>query len=126
MVKKHRGPAASENVQECPDPLERLDAKSAPRRMNYDRLLGGIAAMLDEAHRVSVCAINDLMTASYWENGRRMVEFEQRGKARAEYGSKLLKRLSSDLTSRFGRGLSVQNLENMRLFYQAWDANSIS
>src|ERR1035441_9922019 len=66
--------------------------------------------------------VNALMTAAYWEIGRRTVEFEQRGKERAAYGEELLKRLSTDLTKSFGRGFSVQNLENMRLFYQAYAA----
>lgn len=60
------------------------------------------------------------MTATYWEVGRRTVEFEQQGKERAEYGQALLKRLSSDLTAKFGRGFSERNLEQMRLFYLGW------
>jgi hypothetical protein len=48
------------------------------------------------------------------------VEFEQKGKKRADYGVALLKRLSSDLTDRFGRGFSERNLEQMRLFYLGW------
>lgn len=60
------------------------------------------------------------MTASYWEIGRRIVEFEQGGAERAGYGEELLKRLSADLTMRFGRGFSERNLEQMRLFYLGW------
>ena len=60
------------------------------------------------------------MTATYWEVGRRIVEFEQRGKKRAEYGDELLKRLAVDLTARMGRGFSRPNLQNMRLFYQSF------
>ncbi len=60
------------------------------------------------------------MTAAYWEIGRRLVEVEQAGQARADYGTQLLKRLSGDLTMRFGRGFSERNLQQMRLFYQAW------
>lgn len=55
-----------------------------------------------------------------WEIGRRIVEFEQGGQGRAEYGVALLKRLSSDLTAEFGRGFSERNLEQMRLFYTGW------
>lgn len=47
------------------------------------------------------------MTASYWEVGRGIVECEQGGNERAEYGEELLARLASDLTARFGRGFSV-------------------
>jgi predicted nuclease of restriction endonuclease-like (RecB) superfamily len=66
------------------------------------------------------------MTASYWLIGRRIVEFEQAGSTRADYGAKLLERLSADLTDRYGRGFSVDNLENMRLFYLACPPEKIS
>ncbi|MCO6459547.1 MAG: hypothetical protein J5I93_29895 [Pirellulaceae bacterium] len=59
--------------------------------------------------------------ATYWEIGRRIVEFEQGGEARAEYGAGLLKRLGKDLTARFGRGFSERNLRQMRAFHQGWD-----
>lgn len=50
------------------------------------------------------------MTASYWEIGRRIVEAEQKGRRRAGYGEQLMARLSADLTARFGRGFSPDNL----------------
>ncbi len=66
------------------------------------------------------------MTATYWETGRRIVEYEQGGTVRAGYGAGLLQRLSEDLTGRFGRGFSVDNLELMRAFYQAYPKRTIS
>ena len=57
---------------------------------------------------------------AYWEIGKEIVEFEQKGKVRAEYGEELLKRLSADMTAKFGRGFSRSNLQNMRLFYLAY------
>ncbi len=66
------------------------------------------------------------MTASYWEIGRRIVEFEQGGQDRAEYGQALLKRLSADLSARFGRGFGVDSLESMRLFYKTYPPSTIS
>lgn len=81
-------------------------------------LVGEIGAMMEQARRSSVRAVNAVMTATYWSVGRRLVEFEQSGALRAGYGEGLLKRLSEDLTERFGKGFSVQNLENMRLFYR--------
>jgi predicted nuclease of restriction endonuclease-like (RecB) superfamily len=92
----------------------------------YDGLIGEIAEMLAAARRASARAVNALMTATYSEIGRRIVEFEQGGAERAEYGEELLKRLSADLTARFGRGFSVQNLENMRNFYIAFGSAKIS
>ena len=54
---------------------------------------------------------------AYYEIGREIVEFEQKGKARAGYGEELIKRLSNDMTENFGRGFSEMNLRNMRRFY---------
>ena len=65
-------------------------------------------------------SVNAVMTATYWEIGRRVVEYEQDGKARAGYGEALLRRLSADLTRRFGRGFSERNLEQMRAFHEGW------
>jgi predicted nuclease of restriction endonuclease-like (RecB) superfamily len=65
------------------------------------------------------------MTATYWEIGRRIVEFEQSGKPRAEYGEEVLKRLADDLTTRFGRGFSRFNLGRFRQFYLAAPADQI-
>lgn len=86
----------------------------------YDTVLKDVAELLESARRASVRATNAVMTATYWEIGRRIVDFEQAGKRRAGYGESLIKRLSVDLTSKFGRGFSVDNLETMRLFYQAY------
>jgi DUF1016 N-terminal domain/N-6 DNA Methylase len=92
----------------------------------YSDLLGGISQLLESARRASARAVNTFMTATYWEVGRRIVEFEQGGAKRAVYGEQLLKRLASDLTTRLGRGFSVQNIENMRLFYGVCGTKEIS
>ena len=86
----------------------------------YSDLVGGIAGLLEEARRTSARAVNALLTATYWEIGRRIIEYEQGGKARAEYGASLLETLAADLTARFGRGFSRQNLQQMRQFYSAY------
>jgi predicted nuclease of restriction endonuclease-like (RecB) superfamily len=91
----------------------------------YDDVLSSVVELLSHARRTSARAVNALMTATYWEIGRRIVEFEQGGEARAEYGAKLLEKLSSDLTPRFGRGLGVINLRQMRRFYLAWPQSQI-
>ena len=83
----------------------------------YSALLGGVSELLVSARRASARAVNAFMTATYWEIGRRIVEFEQGGERRAEYGEELLKRLAQDLSARLGRGFSRQNLQNMRLLY---------
>ena len=87
---------------------------------DYDTVLAEVAVLLETAHRAAARSVNAVMTATYWQIGRRLVEVEQGGKERADYGTQLLKRLSADLTQRFGRGFSERNLEQMRLFYQTW------
>ena len=86
----------------------------------YGDIHTGIVELLEAARRAAARSVNALMTVSYWEIGHRIVEFEQGGTERAGYGEELLKRLSADLTTRFGRGFSERNLEQMRLFYLGW------
>lgn len=86
----------------------------------YAGIHGGIVELLDAARQAAARSVNALMTASYWEIGRRIVEAEQQGKRRAGYGEQLIARLSADLTARFGRGFSPDNLENMRRFFAAY------
>ena len=93
--------------------------------VEYGGLIGDIAELLEAARRNAARAVNALMTATYWEIGRRIVEFEQRGKKRAEYGEELLQRLAQDLTARFGRGFSYPNVNKFRQFYLAFPASGI-
>lgn len=86
----------------------------------YGGLLSNVSELLEQARRTSARAVNAVMTATYWQVGQRIVEFEQAGEKRAEYGAALLKKLSVDLTFRFGRGFSERNLEQMRLFFTLW------
>lgn len=83
----------------------------------YDDVLAGVVDLLESARRTSARAVNAIMTAAYWEIGRRIVEGEQQGAERAEYGEGLLKRLSEDLRKRFGRGFGLTNLKQFKKFY---------
>ena len=85
----------------------------------------GIVELLENARLTTARCANAIMTASYWEIGRRIVEFEQKGKDRAIYGEALLKHLGEDLSRRFGRGFSWRNLTQMRAFYLAWPQEKI-
>ena len=76
--------------------------------------------LLKEARRSVVQIVNKTMVYTYFEIGRMIVEEEQNGKVRAEYGKHLLEELSKRLKSEFGKGFSVDNLENMRKFYIAY------
>lgn len=91
-----------------------------PLAPGYEQVLGAVAELLESARRAAARSVNALITATYWEIGRRIVEFEQGGKDHAEYGTVLLKRLAVDLTDRFGRGFSWRNLYQMRGFYLAY------
>ena len=87
---------------------------------HYDSVLGDISNLIDMARRSAARSVNFIMTTVYWLIGRRIIEFEQKGLERADYGEELLKRLSRDLTSRYGRGFAKSNLYQMRSFYMAY------
>jgi predicted nuclease of restriction endonuclease-like (RecB) superfamily len=91
----------------------------------YDSMLSGVVELLEQARRTSVRTVNAIITATYWEIGRRIVEFEQAGSTRAEYGTALIKRVSQDLTARFGRGFGPVNVSQMRKLYQCWPPERI-
>ncbi|MDI6736398.1 MAG: PDDEXK nuclease domain-containing protein [bacterium] len=86
----------------------------------YNDLFDRIAKILIEARTKVTREINRTQVLAYWEIGREIVEFEQKGKVRAKYGEELIKRLSVALTAKFGRGFSVDNLQLMRRFYSAY------
>ena len=88
--------------------------------VNYNNLLDRIANILVEARTKVVREINKAQVLAYWEIGREIVEFEQKGKARGEYGEYLIERLSKDMAPKFGKGVSPTNLKMMRLFYRAF------
>jgi predicted nuclease of restriction endonuclease-like (RecB) superfamily len=100
---------------------KRLAKKTVPVALTgYNELFADLASMIEQARRAAARSVNAVMTATYWLVGRRIVEQDQGGKLRAGYGEALLERLSADLTARFGRGFSVDNLETMRLFFQTY------
>lgn len=83
----------------------------------YGDLVGGIARVLETARQASARTVNAIMTATYWEIGRRIVQYEQGGRKRAEYGHALIDRPSNDLMARFGRGFAARNVWQMKAFY---------
>ena len=96
-----------------------------PSTPEYSALHSEIILLLDAARRAVVRSVNAIMTATYWEIGRRIVESDQGGQDRAAYGEALIAQLADDLTKRFGRGFSRQNLQQMRSFYLAWPIGAI-
>ncbi len=97
--------------------MNRLRKTSSDLATAYDDVLASVVDVLEAARRTSARAVNALMTAAYWEIGRRIVECEQGGADRADYGEALVKRLSGDLSQRFGRGFSLTNLKQFKKFY---------
>ena len=91
----------------------------------YAGLRREIADVVESTRAAAARSVNALMTATYWEIGRRIVEFEQGGEDRAAYGEALIRRLGVDLSQRFGRGFGWRNLTQMRAFYLAWPTEQI-
>jgi len=87
---------------------------------NYNGLLDRIGEIINSARNKIARAIDTTQVSAYWQIGRAIVEYEQKGQVRAEYGQQTLIKLSGDLSKRFGKGFSVDNLQNMRRFYSAF------
>jgi predicted nuclease of restriction endonuclease-like (RecB) superfamily len=94
--------------------------KNIARLEGYNNLISSIGTLLEDARKTVYSQINQILVKTYWEVGKRVVEYEQKGKARADYGSKLLDNLSKDLTKLYGKGFSRDNLEKMRKFYSTF------
>jgi len=87
------------------------------KTQNYSNLITDLTSLIEQGRKTAVRYVNAALVATYWLMGRRIVEYEQRGEERAEYGERLLRKISSDLTTRFGKGFTERNLEHMRKFY---------
>ena len=110
-------------MKKSPSTKKSATKKAVPKKAvaavarDYDSVLSGVVELLQEARRASARTVNAIMTATYWEVGRRIVVGEQGGKERADYGEELIRRLSADLTARFGRGFGLSNLKQIRKFF---------
>lgn len=89
-------------------------------KLAQNDLIASIARIIEQARSHVRTTVNSAMTQSYWEIGRLIVEDEQQGNERAEYGKRQLQQLSKELTQRFGKGFDISNLRYMRLFYKAF------
>lgn len=76
-----------------------------------------IKKILKNARQKAYTAVNSAMVEAYWKIGRRIVEEEQSGRERAEYGKEIIKNLSKELTEEFGKGFGERNIRNIRQFY---------
>ena len=80
-------------------------------------LVADVISIVREGRESAYAAVNASAIETYWRVGKRIVEEEQKGRLRAEYGTQLLQILSKELTSEFGKGFTDRNLRNFRLFY---------
>ncbi len=87
---------------------------------NFGELLGELRVLIADARQRVTRAVDQVQVQACWQIGRQIVEFEQGGADRAEYGKGLLSTLAESLTVEFGRGFDASNLRNMRLFYRAF------
>ncbi len=87
---------------------------------SYDSLLAHIGEALESGRKKAASRINEAIVETYWIIGKYIVDFEQAGNEKAEYGSETLKRLSKDLTLRYGNGFGLSNVTKMRKLYQAY------
>jgi len=88
-----------------------------PTKLPYENLVKVINELLANAKQKVKRTINNTMVVTYWHIGQYIVEYEQGGEERAEYGTQILKQLSEDLTKEFGSGFSYRNLKLIRQFY---------
>lgn len=84
---------------------------------NYQGLITQISETYRQGQQSATIAVNSHLVNTYWKIGQDIVEFEQEGKLRAEYGKALLKNISKDLTLEHGKGFSLSNVKRMRQFY---------
>jgi predicted nuclease of restriction endonuclease-like (RecB) superfamily len=84
---------------------------------NYDKLVSQISETYISGKQKAAVAVSRQITETYWKVGEHIVEFEQDGKQRAEYGSNLIERLSKDLSLLHGKGFSLSNVKRMRQLY---------
>jgi predicted nuclease of restriction endonuclease-like (RecB) superfamily len=90
------------------------------QKPKYEKLLLDIGVAIETARQNAVRAINTELVKVNWEIGRHIVEYEQHGQERAEYGTELLTRLSKDLRQSYGKGFGRRNVLDMRRFYIAY------
>lgn len=93
---------------------------STPLETQLAELVEPIAQIIEQARAQVRQAVNSAMVQSYWHIGQMIVEHEQQGASRAQYGKQQLQQLSAQLSERLGKGFDVRNLRNMRAFYQTF------
>ena len=84
---------------------------------NQENFLSDAVAIVEKGRQTAYASVNQAMVTTYWQLGRHIVENEQGGAERAEYGRELIAKLAAELTAKFGKGYTARNLRNFRQFY---------
>ena len=100
--------------------MKKPTIKAVQPDARYQSIFGDVSRIIDAARESAARSVNAVMTAAYWLIGQHIVEFEQEGKERADYGAEIIEQLSADLSARYGRGFSLRNVWQMKAFYLAW------
>ena len=87
---------------------------------NQDTFIGEIRTIIDNARSAAIRSVNFNRVQMYWNIGKRIVEEEQHGKERADYGTYLIKNLAKELEPEYGCGFGVRQLEQSRQFYRTY------
>ena len=117
-MKKKTAKKVSPAVTQIVAPVVRQSSQVAQE--NAGSLLANLRAVILEARRQAITAVDVVQVRTCWVVGRHIVEFEQAGQTRAAYGKAVLAQVSAQLTAEFGKGFDASNLRYMRLFYQAF------
>lgn len=104
--------------------MAKLVIQDAAMMQHEDELFARVTSLIEESRRQVAKTINTAMVYTYYGVGQYIIEFEQGGNARAEYGKGVLKRLSERLTDRYGNGWSVETLKKCRKFYSVYRIGS--
>lgn len=91
--------------------------KNMGEELSSNNLYNDVCSIIEHGRGTAYNAVNQAMIETYWQIGKRIVEEEQRGEKRADYGERILENLSLRLTSRYGKGFSIRYLAYFRSFY---------
>ena len=102
-------------------PTKRKSTSStADEGKDFSKLLASLQVVILAARQQALRTVDVIQVKTSWSVGRHIVEFEQAGATRADYGKRLIAQLAESLTAEFGKGFDASNLRYMRLFYQAF------
>lgn len=113
----HKADGSSDDQNDDKTGSSKIESGKA---VQQEPLLDALRALLSQSRQQLQQVVNSTMVQTYWQVGRLIVEDEQQGEARAEYGKQVLKQLSTSLTAEFGKGFDTSNLRYMRLVYLAF------